>query len=314
MSYVNTKEILDKASKNYYGVPALNINNLEFFHAIIEAGIEENAPVIIETSEGALKYAGNGDQFRGANFFVDLVKSYADSINIPVALHLDHGKHFDVIVKAIKAGYSSVMIDASEYPFKENLEKTAKIVEIAHSVGVSVEAELGRLVGIEDNVEVNESEAALVVPDEAKEFVERTKVDFLAPAIGTSHGAFKFKGEAKLDFDRLKKVKSLIEIPLVLHGASSVPEDVVKLAEKYGANFKGAKGVPSEILEKTVKFGINKVNTDTDLRMAYLAGLREFLKNDTEEFDPRKYFKTPKAYVKKVVQDRMRLLGCSGKA
>ncbi|MFW6120623.1 MAG: class II fructose-1,6-bisphosphate aldolase [Petrotogales bacterium] len=314
MSYVNTKEILEKASKNYYGVPALNINNLEFFHAIIEAGIEEKAPVIIETSEGALKYAGNGDQFRGAKFFVDLVKSYAESINIPVALHLDHGKHFDVIVKAIKAGYSSVMIDASEFPFEENLEKTAKIVEIAHSVGVSVEAELGRLVGIEDNVEVDESEAALVVPDEAKEFVERTNVDFLAPAIGTSHGAFKFKGEAKLDFDRLKKVKSLIDIPLVLHGASSVPEDVVKLAEEYGADFKGAKGVPSEILEKTVRYGINKVNTDTDLRMAYVARLREFLKNNTAEFDPRKYFKTPKAYVKKVVQDRMKLLGCSGKA
>ncbi len=314
MSYVNTKEILEKASKNYYGVPALNINNLEFFHAIIEAGIEEKAPVIIETSEGALKYAGNGDQLRGAKFFVDLVKSYAESINIPVALHLDHGKHFDVIVKAIKAGYSSVMIDASEFPFEENLEKTAKIVEIAHSVGVSVEAELGRLVGIEDNVEVDESEAALVVPDEAKEFVERTNVDFLAPAIGTSHGAFKFKGEAKLDFDRLKKVKSLIDIPLVLHGASSVPEEVVKLAEEYGADFKGAKGVPSEILEKTIKYGINKVNTDTDLRMVYVAGLREFLKNNTAEFDPRKYFKTPKAYVKKVVQDRMRLLGCSGKA
>ena len=153
MSYVNTKEILEKASKNYYGVPALNINNLEFFHAIIEAGIEEKAPVIIETSEGALKYAGNGDQYRGAKFFVDLVKSYAESLDIPVSLHLDHGKHFDVIVKAIKAGYSSVMIDASEYPFEENLKQTAKIVEIAHSVGVSVEAELGRLVGIEDNVE-----------------------------------------------------------------------------------------------------------------------------------------------------------------
>jgi fructose-bisphosphate aldolase class II len=314
MSYVNTKEILEKASKNYYGVPALNINNLEFFHAIIEAGIEEKAPVIIETSEGALKYAGNDDQYRGAKFFVDLVKSYAESLDIPVSLHLDHGKHFDVIVKAIKAGYSSVMIDTSEYPFEENLKQTAKIVEIAHSVGVSVEAELGRLVGIEDNVEVNESQAALVVPEEAKEFVERTQVDFLAPAIGTSHGAFKFKGEAKLDFDRLKKVKSLTNMPLVLHGASSVPEEVVKLAEEYGADFKGAKGVPSNILETTVKFGINKVNTDTDLRMAFIAGLREFLKHNTTEFDPRKYFKTPKTYVKKVVQERMRLLGCSGKA
>ncbi|ACR80341.1 class II fructose-1,6-bisphosphate aldolase [Kosmotoga olearia] len=314
MPYVNTKDILEKASKEGYAVPALNINNLEFLHAIIDAGIEENAPIIIETSEGAIKYAGNGDIRRGAQLFVSMVRAFANTVPVPVALHLDHGKHFNIIMEAIKAGYSSVMIDASEYPFEKNLEETKKIVEIAHSVGVSVEAELGRLVGIEDNVVVAEHEAVLVDPNEAKEFVENTGVDFLAPAIGTSHGAFKFKGEAKLDFDRLKKVKELTGIPLVLHGASSVPEDIVKLAESYGANFKGAKGVPSDILKKAVKFGINKVNTDTDLRMAYVAGLREFLTNNPGEFDPRKYFKTAKEYVKEVIKARMRLLGCSNKA
>ncbi|AKI96938.1 class II fructose-1,6-bisphosphate aldolase [Kosmotoga pacifica] len=314
MAYVNTKEILEKASQEFYAVPALNINNLEFLQVIIEAGLEERAPVIIETSEGAIKYAGNGNILRGAKLFVDMVRAYADTIDIPVALHLDHGKHFEFIMAAIKAGYSSVMIDASEYPFEENLKITKKIVEIAHSVGVSVEAELGRLVGIEDNVIVEEHEAALVDPDEAAEFVEKTGVDFLAPAIGTSHGAFKFKGAAKLDFDRLKKVKNLTNKPLVLHGASSVPQEIVKLAEEYGANFKGAKGVPSEILKEAVRYGINKVNTDTDLRMAFVAGLREFLAGNPAEFDPRKYFKTSKEYVKKVIKDRMRLLDCANKA
>ncbi|HHF08769.1 MAG: class II fructose-1,6-bisphosphate aldolase [Thermotogae bacterium] len=314
MPYVNTKDILEKASQEFYAVPALNINNLEFLQAIIEAGLEERAPVIIETSEGAIKYAGNGNIMRGAKLFVDMVREYADSIDIPVALHLDHGKHFEYIVAAIKAGYSSVMIDASEYAFEENLSMTKKIVEIAHSVDVSVEAELGRLVGIEDNVVVDAHEAALVDPDEAVEFVEKSGVDFLAPAIGTSHGAFKFKGEAKLDYDRLKKVKERTGIPLVLHGASSVPQDIVKLAEEYGASFKGARGVPSEILKETVKYGINKVNTDTDLRMAFIAGLREFLAGNPTEFDPRKYFKVPKEYVKKLIRERMRLLGCSNKA
>ncbi|KUK81668.1 MAG: Fructose-1,6-bisphosphate aldolase, class II [Mesotoga prima] len=215
---------------------------------------------------------------------------------------------------AIQAGYSSIMIDASEFPFEKNVIETKKMVEIAHSLGVSVEAELGRLVGIEDNVVVESHEAALVDPKEAEQFVKETGVDFLAPAIGTSHGAFKFKGEARLDFERLKMVKKLTGIPLVLHGASSVPKEVKDLAEEYGADFKGAKGVPGEILAESVKFGINKVNTDTDLRMAFIASLREFLAKNPGEFDPRKYFKTPKELVKNVIRERLRLLGCSNKA
>lgn len=314
MPYVNTKHILEKANKGYYAVPALNINNLEFLQAIVEAGIEENAPIIIETSEGAIKYAGNGDVTRGAKLFVSLVRTFADEADIPISLHVDHGKDFKILMAAIKAGYSSIMIDASEYPFDRNVKETKKMVEIAHSVGVSVEAELGRLVGIEDNVVVQSHEAALVEPDQAKQFVEETGIDFLAPAIGTSHGAFKFKGEARLDFERLKKVKELTGLPLVLHGASSVPLYIKDLAQEYGADFKGAKGVPSEILEESVKYGINKVNTDTDLRMAFIAALREFLAKNPGEFDPRKYFKSPKALVKKVVAERLRLLGCSNKA
>lgn len=314
MPYVNTKLILDRANKESYAVPALNINNLEFLQAIIDAGVEERSPVIIETSEGAIKYAGNGNVMLGARLFVSMVRSYAETVDIPVSLHVDHGKNFKILMAAIQAGYSSIMIDASEFPFEKNVIETKKMVEIAHSLGVSVEAELGRLVGIEDNVVVESHEAALVDPKEAEQFVKETGVDFLAPAIGTSHGAFKFKGEARLDFERLKTVKKLTGIPLVLHGASSVPEEVKNLAEEYGADFKGAKGVPGEILAESVKFGINKVNTDTDLRMAFIASLREFLAKNPGEFDPRKYFKTPKELVKNVIRERLRLLGCSNKA
>jgi len=312
MPYVNTMDILEKAHKEYYAVAAFNINNLEFLQAIIEGGLEKRSPLIIETSEGAMKYAGMGDPLRGARVFVNMVREFADSMDIPIALHLDHGKDFNYILAAIKAGYSSVMIDASDKPFEENMQSTKEIVKIAHAVGVSVEAELGKLAGIEDNVV--SAETVLVNPDEAKQFVEETGVDFLAPAIGTSHGAFKFKGEAKLDFDRLKKVKELTGIPLVLHGASSVVQEMVEIAERYGADFGGSRGVPSDILKETVKLGINKVNTDTDLRMAFIAGLREFLHNDSKEFDPRKYMKTAKKYVTKVVSDRLELLGSAGKA
>src|SRR6056297_455302 len=253
MPYVPTKEILDDANKKYYGVGAFNINNLEFRQAIVEAAEEENSPVIIETSEGAIKYAGKGNIERGVRFFYEMVKNYGDHSTVPVSLHLDHGKDFAKIVACIKGGYGSVMIDASDQPFEGNLEATKRIVEIAHAVGIGVEAELGTLKGIEDNVVAAES--ILVNTDEAREFIEKTKVDFLAPAIGTSHGAFKFKGEAKLDFDRLQTVKKENGIPMVLHGASSVPQEKIDEANKYGAKIEGAKGVPFKILEESVKYG-----------------------------------------------------------
>lgn len=312
MSYVNTKVILDRANREYYGVGAFNINNLEFAQSILEACDEKKSPCILQTSEGAVKYAGNGDALRGARFFVGMVELYAQTLDIPVALHLDHGTDLKYIMACIKAGYSSVMIDASHFKFQENLEKTKEIVKIAHAAGVSVEAELGQLAGIEDNIQAAES--VLVNPNEAKVFVEETEVDFLSPAIGTSHGAFKFKGDAKLDYERLAKVKEITGMPLVLHGASSVVQEMVAIAQKYGADFGGSKGVPSNVLKETVKFGINKVNTDTDLRMSFVAGLREFLANNPKEFDPRKYQKTAKEYVKKVVMDRIDVLGSFGKA
>ncbi|MDN5343151.1 class II fructose-1,6-bisphosphate aldolase [Oceanotoga sp. DSM 15011] len=311
MSYVNTREILDKASKEYYGVAAFNINNLEFLQAILAGAAEKKSPAIIETSEGAIKYAGMGDYFKGARIFVNMVKEFANDLDIPVALHLDHGKDFNIIMACIKAGYSSVMIDASHYDFEDNLRITKDVARIAHAAGVSVEAELGQLAGIEDNVEAAEN--VLVNVDQAEKFCAESEIDFFAPAIGTSHGAFKFKGEAKLDYDRLKKVKEITGKPLVLHGASSVVQEYVKIAEEHGADFGGSKGVPSDVLKETVKFGINKVNTDTDLRIAYIAGLREYLDNDSKQFDPRKYYKVAMDYTKQVVMDRIDILGSAGK-
>ncbi len=308
----NTKEILDKANEGYYGVGAFNINNLEFLQAIIDGAVEKSSPVIIETSEGAMSYAGDGDFRRGARLFAEMVKEFAQDLPITVALHLDHGHDVEHVVAAVQAGYSSVMIDASAKPFEENVKITSEVVKIAHAAGISVEAELGKLVGIEDNVSVSERDATLVDPNQAKNFVERTGVDFLAPAIGTSHGAFKFKGEAKLDFERLKKVKEFTGMPLVLHGASTVLPRFVEEANNYGAKIKGAKGVPYDVLKEAVKYGINKVNTDTDLRVAFLAELRKALHDDASQIDPRKLFKPAMKAIKEVVMERIDVLGSAG--
>jgi len=312
MPYVPTKEILEDANKKYYGVGAFNINNLEFLQAIVEAAEEEKSPVIIETSEGAIRYAGRGNIMRGVRFFYEMVKNYGDHVSVPITLHLDHGKKFDYIMACIKGGYGSVMIDASDKPFEGNLAETKKITDIAHAVGIGVEAELGTLKGVEDDVEAAES--ILVHTDEAREFIEKTKVDFLAPAIGTSHGAFKFKGEAKLDFDRLQTVKKENGIPMVLHGASSVPQEKIDEANKYGAKIEGAKGVPFKILEESVKYGINKVNTDTDLRITFTASVRKLLAETPEVIDPRKIFKPAIEDLKEVIKARMRCLNSSNKA
>lgn len=309
----STKEILDKANAEYYGVGAFNINSLEFLVGIISAAVMKKSPVIIQASEGAMSYAGNGDFRKGARVLVDMVRRYADNIPTPVALHLDHGHDLDHVMAAIRAGFTSVMIDASAKPFNENIEITSEVVKIAHAAEISVEAELGKLVGVEDNVSVAERDATLVDPNEAKIFVEKTGVDFLAPAIGTSHGAFKFKGEAKLDFERLRKVKEMTKIPLVLHGASSVLEADVEKANSYGAKIEGAKGVPFDILKEAIKYGINKINTDTDLRIAFIAELRKSLHEKPSDIDPRDFFKPAIEAVKNVVAQRMDILGSSNK-
>jgi len=307
MALVTMKEILTDAYEKGYGVGAFNINNLEFMQAIVEAAEEENSPVIIAVSEGAMKYTG-------IEFLAEMVKLAASKASVPIALHVDHGKHWEVIVSAIRNGFTSVMIDASDKPFEENVRITSKVVDLAHAVGVTVEAEIGRLKGIEDIVKVSEREAVLTDPEEAKEFVDATGVDALAVAVGTSHGAYKFKGEPKLDIERIKKIRELVKIPLVLHGASGVLPDIVALAEKYGAELKGAKGVPDDQIKAAIEAGICKINIDTDLRLSFLAGVRKFLSENPDVFDPRKYLGEGREMVKETVKRKIRLFGSNGRA
>ncbi|MDQ7779168.1 MAG: class II fructose-1,6-bisphosphate aldolase [Planctomycetota bacterium] len=307
MGLVSGKEILQKANKGGYAVGAFNFVNMEVLDAILSAAQDENAPVIVAASEGAIKYAG-------FETIVALATTGAAARKIPIALHLDHGKDMKLIEKCIKGGFTSVMIDASHAPFNENVETTKKVVEMARPKGISVEAELGRLTGVEDHVSVAERDAVLVNPAEAESFAKQTGIDSLAPAIGTSHGAFKFKGEAKLDIERLAKVKKATQLPLVLHGASSLPEEIVGLVAKFGGKLDGAHGVPDSELQKTIAGGINKVNVDTDLRLAFLGGLRRVLLEQKEEIDLRKVLGPAKEMVYKAVRSRIKVLGCSGKA
>jgi len=307
MTLTTGKEILDRADAEGYAVGAFNINNMEILQGIVNAAVLERSPVLIAVSEGAIKYAG-------IDYITSMVKTAANGTDIPIALHLDHGKDFGVILSCIRYGFTSLMIDASSKPLEENIRETKRVVEVAHPLGISVEAELGRLQGVEDNVSVAERDAILINPEEAKLFVEETDVDSLAPAIGTSHGAFKFKGKAELDFDRLKETKKLTKIPLVLHGASSVPEEILAKASKYGAKIPGAKGVPTEHIKKAIECGINKVNIDTDLRLTLTGAIREVFVESPEQFDPRKILGPARDAMTEVVVAKMKILGSSGKA
>ncbi|PAF48072.1 fructose-1,6-bisphosphate aldolase, class II [Helicobacter sp. 12S02634-8] len=300
-------EILQQAHKEGYGVGAFNFVNFEMLNAIFMAAHQASSPLIIQASEGAIKYMG-----------IDMVVNMAQTMaarypHIPVALHLDHGTTFESCQRAIAAGFTSVMIDASHHPFEENLALTTQVVKEAHKHGVSVEAELGRLMGIEDNISVDEKDAVLVNPKEAEIFVRESKVDYLAPAIGTSHGAFKFKGEPKLDFERLQEVKRLTDIPLVLHGASAIPDGVREAFLQTGGDLKGSKGVPFEFLQEAVRGGINKVNTDTDLRIAFMAEVRRIANTENTQFDLRKFFTPAMEAIQKVIVERMHLLGSANK-
>lgn len=309
MPLVPSKDILQAAKESGYAVGAFNTSNLEITQAILETAADKRSPVIISTSPSALKYAG-------ARTLFCMINSLASQMPTPVALHLDHGLDFETVMECIREGWTSVMIDASKMPFRENVALTRKVVEVAHAVGVSVEAELGRLVGIEDAVVVSAREAVLTDPAEAAQFVEETGCDVLAVAVGTSHGAYKFKGEAKLDFDRLAKIASEVSIPLALHGASGVPREVVEKAIRYGAAEKlaSAAGVPDEAIRKAVKTGIQKVNIDTDLRLALVGAIREFLASKPEEIDPRKILKPATDAMKGIVAYKMDLLGSTGRA
>jgi len=307
MSLVSGKEILEKANREGYAVGAFNINNMEILQGIVKGVTKTRSPVIIAVSEGAIKYAG-------FNYIVSLVRTAAQDTDVPIALHLDHGRDMKIITQCINGGFTSVMIDASHLPFEENLAKTKQVVELAKKRAVSVEAELGKLKGIEDNISVEEREATLVDPKEAQIFVRETEVDSLAPAIGTSHGAFKFKGEPKLDFERLKKVKELTGIPLVLHGASGVPEWIVEKVKRYGGKIPGAKGVPNEVIKQAISLGINKINIDTDLRLALVGKIREILYEKPDIIDPRAILGPARELISEVVEEKTKLLGCAGKA
>jgi fructose-bisphosphate aldolase class II len=303
---VTNKDLMVPARKNGYAVGAFNVQNLESMSAIAEAATEEKSPVILAITPSVIKYAG-------LPYISSLVKIAAQLVPVPIAMHLDHGEDFDTAAKCVNAGFTSVMIDGSFLKFEDNIALTKKVVDIAHPKGVSVEAELGKLAGIEER-SVEEKDAILTDPYTAAGFVEKTGVDTLAVAIGTSHGAYKFKSEAKLDLERLKIISEKISIPLVLHGASSVPQWLVEKATKYGATLSGAKGIPEDEYRKAISLGIAKINIDTDLRLAFTATVREVLTNSPKEFDPRKILGPAKEAMKEVVKSKMRLFGRSGKA
>ena len=308
MPLVTSKDMFKKAYDGQYAVGAFNVNNMEIIQGIVEAAKEEQAPLILQVSAGARKYAKH-------IYLMKLVEAAVEDSGLSICLHLDHGEDFEICKACVDGGFTSVMIDGSKYPFEENIKLTKQVVEYAHERGVVVEAELGRLAGIEDAVKVSEREAVLTDPDEAVEFVERTGVDSLAIAIGTSHGAYKFKGEPKLDFERLEKITKLLPgFPIVLHGASSVPAEFVELCNKYGGQIPGAQGVPEDMLRKAATMGVCKINIDTDLRLAMTASVRKYLVENPSEFDPRKYLGAAREAIKEMVKHKIRnVLGSNGK-
>ena len=309
MALVTTKDMFAKALTSDYAIGAFNVNNMEIIQGIVEAAKLEQSPLILQVSAGARKYAKPA-------YLLKLVEAAILDTGLDIALHLDHGEDFDICKKCVDDGFTSVMIDGSKHEFEENIRITKEVVEYAHAHGVVVEAELGKLAGVEDNIKVDARSATFTDPDEAAEFVERTGVDSLAIAIGTSHGAYKFKGEAKLDFERLEKIGSLMPgYPLVLHGASSVPQEFVEMCNTYGGKVAGAAGVPEELLRKAAGMAICKINIDTDIRLAMTASIRKQLAEHPEEFDPRGYLKPARQAVKDMVQHKIKhVLGCSGKA
>ena len=300
MALITTKEMFKKALVNDYAVGAFNVNNMEIIQGIVDAASIENAPLILQVSAGARKYAKPA-------YLLKLVEAAIEDTGLDIALHLDHGEDFDICKKCIDDGFTSVMIDGSKHPFEENIALTKQVVEYAHAHGVVVEAELGKLAGVEDNIKVDTRSATFTDPDEAVEFVERTGVDSLAIAIGTSHGAYKFTGEPYLDYERLKKIHSLLpDTPLVLHGASSVLKEFVDRCNEFGGQIPGAQGVPEEMIRESTKYGICKVNIDTDLRLAMTAEIRRVLIENPAEFDPRKYLGPGRDAITKMVQHKIK--------
>jgi len=309
MPLVNSAELFKKAYAGGYAVGGFNVNNMELLQAIVEAGNEERSPLILQFSSGARKYAS-------PVYLRKLVEAAVETTDIPIVLHLDHGDSFEMCKSCVDDGFSSVMIDASKYPFDKNVEITKLVVEYAHAKGVVVEAELGKLAGVEDEVNVAAKDAIYTNPEEVAEFVQRTGVDSLAIAIGTSHGAYKFKGEPNLDFDRLERIEKMIPgFPIVLHGSSSVPQELVEKCNKYGGQLPGAKGIPEEMLRRAARSAVCKINIDTDLRLALTATIREIFATKPSEFDPRQYLGPARTAVKELVRHKLiEVLGSAGKA
>ena len=310
MALVTTKSMFEKAMKEGYAIGAFNVNNMEIIQGIVDAAAEANSPVILQVSSSAIKYAR-------INYLMKMVQAAVEEHpNIPIAIHLDHGPDFETAKMCIDNGFTSVMIDGSKYDFEENVALTKKVVDYAHEHGVTVEAELGKLSGIEDDVNVAASDAMYTDPAQAEEFVKRTGCDSLAIAIGTSHGAYKFKGEAKLRFDILKEVKKRIpNTPIVLHGASTVIPELVNMCNEFGGDIPGAKGVPDEILHEASISGVSKINVDTDLRLAMTAGIRKTFVENPNVFDPRKYLGEARELIKETVNHQIvDVVGSANKA
>lgn len=311
MPLVTTKEMFKKAYNGGYAVGAFNVNNMEIVQGITEAAAELNAPLILQVSKGARAYANH-------TYLMKLVEAAVIETGLPIALHLDHGDSFEICKSCIDGGFTSVMIDASSKPLEENIAITKKVVEYAHDHGVVVEAELGTLAGIEDEVNVSAEDSSYTRPEDVQEFVEKTGCDSLAIAIGTSHGAYKFKPgtDPKLRFDILQEVeKRLPGFPIVLHGSSSVPQEFVKIINENGGNMPGAIGVPEDQLRKAASMAVCKINIDSDLRLAMTASIRQYLNEHPEHFDPRQYLKPARAAIKSMVAHKIvDVLGCNGKA
>ena len=308
--FITNNELMQKAMKNNFAVGAFNINNMEILQGIIAAAKELDAPLILQVSKGAREYAGR-------TYIMKLAEAAEKDSNLPIAIHLDHGDSFELCKQVIDDGFTSVMIDGSHLQFEENIALTKKVVDFAHGKKVSVEAELGKLIGEQFDAGEGGAVSANAIytdPEQAKEFVERSGCDSLAVAIGTSHGAYKFKAEPKLDLERLQRIRRLVKIPLVLHGASSVLPEYVEVCNRFGANIQGSKGVPEDQIQQAVKIGVQKVNIDTDLRIAMTAAVRKSLSEKPAEFDPRKYLGPAREMIKEVVERKIKLLGCEGRA
>ena len=300
MAFITSTEMFKKSLKSDYAVGAFNVNNMEIIQGIVDAAKQEQAPIILQVSAGARKYAKPA-------YLLKLVEAAMMDTGLDICLHLDHGEDFEICKQCIYGGFTSVMIDGSKHPFEDNVALTKKVVEYAHAHGVVVEAELGKLAGVEDNIKVDSKSATYTDPEEAAEFVEKTGVDSLAIAIGTSHGAYKFSGDPQLDFDRLREIHKLIpDTPLVLHGASTVLPEFVDKCNQYGGNIPGAKGVPEEMITEAAKYGICKVNIDTDLRLAMTAEIRKYLAENPKEFDPRKYLGPARYAISSMVSHKIK--------